>query len=83
MLNNQKTPDRHDHYTRLAQLAVADSGSDDYQRGYLQGLRCRYYREQFGASSELAQWRASADSPEYPEFGRGYRDGLAGIEPQG
>jgi len=82
MLSNQKPVDRHDRYTRLAQMAVADSRSDDYQRGYLYGLRCRYYREQFGADNEFAQWRVSAESPEYPEFGRGYRDGLAGVEPQ-
>jgi hypothetical protein len=79
MLTNEQTLDR---YTRLARMAGALPRTDDYQRGYLQGLRSRYHREQFGFHDEHARWIEFGDSPAYPEFGKGYRDGLAASEPQ-
>ena len=69
-------------YMKRARAAATIAVSDDYRRGYLHGLRRHYRVAQFGAQDEHAQWLGFADRPEYVEVGRGYRDGLAGIEPQ-
>ena len=69
-------------YTKRARVAAASAVSDDYLRGYLQGVRHRRRVEQFGAEDEHAQWLGFADSPESVELERGYRDGFAGIEQQ-
>lgn len=50
--------------------------TSDYGTGYLTGLRRHYYGEKFGEPSELAALEARQD-----ERGRGFRDGLAGIDP--
>ena len=56
--------------------------NDDYRRGYLQGLRRYYSAGQTGAEDGHAHWLVLPDSPERAEFDRGYRDGLAGVDPQ-
>jgi hypothetical protein len=69
-------------FLRRTQSAAAAACSDDYLRGYLQGLR-RHHREGRSVNDdEHAQWLGFADSPALPDLERGYRDGLAGIEPQ-
>ena len=70
------------HYLRRTQSAAIAACSDDYLRGYLQGLRHHQRVEQFGAQDRHAQSLAFADNPALPDLERGYRDGLAGIEPQ-
>lgn len=69
-------------YMKRARAAATVAASDDYRRGYLHGLRRHYGVPPPGAQDEHAQWLGFADSPEYVEVRRGYRDGLAGIEPQ-
>jgi hypothetical protein len=69
-------------YMKRARAAATAVASDDYLRGYLQGLRHHQRVEQFGAQDEHAQWLGFADSPESIELQRGYRDGFAGIEPR-
>jgi hypothetical protein len=69
-------------YMKRARNAATIAASDDYRRGYLQGLRRHYRVAGFGADDEHAQWLGFADAPEYVEVARGYRDGLAGIEPK-
>ncbi|WKB52321.1 hypothetical protein [Eleftheria terrae] len=49
----------------------------DYGLGYQNGLRRRYYGERFGSPSQHEQWLEKQD-----DYGRGYRDGVAGREPQ-
>jgi hypothetical protein len=56
--------------------------NDDYRRGYLQGLRRYYAAGHASADDNHAHWLVLPDSPEHAEFDRGYRDGLAGTEPQ-
>jgi hypothetical protein len=69
-------------YMKRARKASTITASDHYRRGYLQGLRRHYRVGDPGAHDEHAQWLGFADSPERVEAGRGYRDGLAGIEPK-
>jgi hypothetical protein len=82
MSTNQKAFDHHDRYTRLARMAATHPHTDDYQRGYLRGLRSRCHREQFLVHDEHARWIKYGDGSTCTEFGRGYLDGLAGLEPQ-
>jgi hypothetical protein len=70
------------HYVIRARVAAANAPTDDYLRGYLQGVRHRQRVKQFGAQDEHAQWVGFADTPESMELERGYRDGLAGVELQ-
>jgi hypothetical protein len=67
-------------YLKRARAAATAATSDDYLRGYLQGLRHHQRVKQFGAQDKHAQWLGFTDSPESVEFERGYRDGFAGIE---
>ena len=69
-------------YMKRPRAAATTVTSDDYLRGYLQGLRHHHRVKQFGAQDEHAQWLGFADSPESVELERGYRDGFAGIEPR-
>jgi hypothetical protein len=71
------------HHVKRTQRAAATAPSDDYRCGYMLGLR-RHYRvgQNAGQDDDHAQARASRDSREFTDFDRGYRDGLAGIEPQ-
>jgi hypothetical protein len=70
------------NYTKRTRMATAVAASDDYRRGYLEGLRHHYRVDQLGASDEHLRWLVFPDSPEYAEFERGYCDGLVGSEPQ-
>ena len=72
--------DQFRRYMERARAAATIAASDYYGRGYGQGLRHHYRVQQLGAQKEHMRWLA--DSPEYVEFGPGYRDGLAGVEPQ-
>jgi len=74
--------DRFRRYMTRSRAAAASAPSDDYLRGYLQGMRHRQRAKQFGAQDEHAQWVGFADSPESIDLERGYRDGFAGVEPQ-
>jgi hypothetical protein len=74
--------DRFRRYRKQARAAQAAATSEDYMRGYLQGLRHRHRIAQVGAKDEHAQWLGFADSPESLELERGYRDGCDGVEPQ-
>jgi hypothetical protein len=62
----------------------AEASGDDacYWRAYQRGLWRAYRGEAFGTSGEHALWLAFADSsgPIKSALGRGYRDGLAGVE---
>lgn len=69
-------------YLRRAQGADAVACSDDYLRGYLQGLRRHNRGKSSSTCDEHVQWLGFADTPAPPDLERGYRDGLAGIEPQ-
>ena len=69
-------------YMKRARMTGTITTSDEYRRGYLEGLRRHYDAGQFDAKDEHAQWLGFADTPEYVEVGRGYRDGLAGVEPR-
>jgi hypothetical protein len=74
--------DKFRRYMKRARAAGTIAASDDCRRGYLQGLRRHHRVAPSGAHDEHAEWVGFADSPEYVQVGRGYRDGLAGIEPQ-
>jgi hypothetical protein len=56
----------------------------DYYVGYITGLRRFHHGERFGTEGEHQQWLAlAADADKMRrERGRGYRDGLAGRDPQ-
>jgi hypothetical protein len=69
-------------YMKLARTAATTAVSDDYRRGYLPGPRGHYRVGQFPTQDEHAQCVRLADSPEFAEVVRGYRDGLAGVEPR-
>ena len=69
-------------YTKRTQMAARVAGSDDYRRGYLEGLRRHYCVDQLGENSVRPLWLVFPDSHEHAEFERGYCDGLAGSEPQ-
>jgi len=73
------TPDR------FAELLSASSLSDDgYRHGYRHGLRRRYHGALYDPSPGHAYWIAEhpeADPPRQRAL-RGYRDGLAGVEPE-
>ena len=70
-------------YVKRPQRTAATAPSDDYRCGYLLGLRRHYHIGQnAGQDGDHTQSLASRDSREYSDFDRGYRDGLAGIEPQ-
>ena len=69
-------------YMRLARTVATAAVSEEYRRGYLPGLRRHYRVGQFPTQDEHAQCLRLADHPEYAEVVRGYRDGLAGVEPQ-
>ena len=69
-------------YMKRARAAATIAVSDGHRRGYLRGLRHHHRVRQFGDQDEHAQWPGFADTLERVEAGRGYRDGLAGIEPQ-
>jgi hypothetical protein len=69
-------------YMRLARTAATTAVSEEYRRGYLPGLRRHYRMGPFPTQDEHAQCLRLADNPEYAEVVRGYRDGLAGVEPQ-
>lgn len=57
--------------------------TSDYGAGYLTGLRRHYHGESFGNPQELAALAAAGlNGDPRVELGRGYRDGLAGAEPQ-
>lgn len=57
--------------------------TSDYGGGYLTGLRRHYHGESFGNPQELAALAAAGlNGDPRVELGRGYRDGLAGVEPQ-
>ena len=57
--------------------------TSDYGAGYLTGLRRHYHGESFGDPQELGALAAAGlDGDPRAELGRGYRDGLAGAEPQ-
>lgn len=55
----------------------------DYGAGYQRGLRRAHHGEAFGTADEHALWsRLGLDGDIRTELGRGYRDGLAGADPQ-
>lgn len=55
----------------------------DYGVGYQRGLRRHFHGERFGTAEEHATWsRLGLDGDPRTELGRGYRDGLAGKEPE-
>lgn len=57
--------------------------TSDYGAGYLTGLRRHYHGESFGNPQEIAALAAAGlNGDPRVELGRGYRDGLAGVEPQ-
>ena len=57
--------------------------SSDYGAGYQTGLRRHYHGKQFGNPQELAALaKAGLNGDPRVELGRGYRDGLAGREPE-
>ncbi len=70
-------------FLRRAQAAQAGDDSG-YWRGYQRGLRRAYHGEAFGSSNEHRLWLEFAGSggPLKAALGRGYRDGLAGVEPR-
>lgn len=49
----------------------------EYGAGYASGLRRHYYGDRYGDAAEHAARERRQD-----ELGRGYRDGLAGCEPE-
>lgn len=56
--------------------------TSDYGAGYLRGLRRAHHGDAFGTAAEHAQWsRLGLDGDHRDELGRGYRDGLAGVDP--
>lgn len=64
----------------LARRAKLLSG--DYGTGYLRGLRRARHGEAYGTADEHALWsRLGLDGDTREELGRGYRDGLAGVDP--
>lgn len=65
----------------LAQRArMLDS---DYGAGYMRGLRRRFHGEKFGTIEEHEKWKnLGRNGDPRLELGRGYRDGLAGREPE-
>lgn len=53
----------------------------EYWKGYQRGLRRAYDGDAFMTDAEHEQFMAYTDDPNYPDLGRGYRDGLrAGYE---
>jgi hypothetical protein len=51
----------------------------DYSTGYQYGVCYRYHGEKFATAAEHERWsRMVLNGVSCPEFGRGYRDGLAG-----
>lgn len=63
---------------RRARLLTSEYGS-----GYLRGLRRHYHGERFGTLDEHEKWMSLGRRGDpRTELGRGYRDGLAGREPQ-
>ena len=49
----------------------------DYWRGYIRGLRRRYYGEKFGTDEEHRRWMDMIYDDYRKELGQGYRDGLS------
>jgi len=70
--------------SRMKAARVPETGAvnSDYRRGYIHGLRAHYRVERGGAEDEHSRWPDYGDGPEYADLMRGYRDGLAGKEPQ-
>ncbi len=72
-------------FMRRARVAQANGDDNGYWRGYQRGLRRAYHGDAFGTVNEHWLWLEFADSggPIKAALGRGYRDGLAGVEPRG
>ena len=67
-------------FQTLARRAKMLTG--DYGAGYMRGLRRAHHGASFGTADEHALWsRLGLDGDIRAELGRGYRDGLAGIDP--
>ena len=67
-------------FQTLARRAKLLAG--DYGAGYQRGLRRAHHGEAFGTAEEHAVWsQLGLDGDPREELGRGYRDGLAGVDP--
>ena len=67
-------------FQTLARRAKMLTG--DYGAGYMRGLRRSHHGASFGTTDEHALWsRLGLDGDIRTELGRGYRDGLAGVDP--
>jgi len=67
---------------RKAETFAALGSRPDYWEGYQFGLRARFYGEKFGTEKDNLTWpflMVGMDETR-KEWGRGYRDGLAGME---
>lgn len=63
---------------RRARLLTSDYGS-----GYMRGLRRHYHDDKFGTNDEHQKWLSLGRKGDLrAELGRGYRDGLAGRDPE-
>lgn len=72
-----------DEITFKALMGRARLLRSDYGAGYQTGLRRHYHGKQFGNPQELAALaKAGLNGDPRVELGRGYRDGLAGREPE-
>jgi len=67
---------------KAAQVPAAPAANSEYRRGYMRGLRAHYRVGQASGDDEHPRWPDCGDGPEYADRMRGYRDGLAGKEPQ-
>ena len=66
-----------------ARMGRARILSSDYGAGYQTGLRRHYHGKSFGDPSQLAAMaKAGLNGDPRVELGRGYRDGLAGRDPE-
>jgi hypothetical protein len=67
---------------RKAETFAALGSRPHYWEGYQFGLRARFYSEKFGTEKDNLTWpflMVGIDETR-KEWGRGYRDGLAGVE---
>jgi len=68
-------------FQTLARRAKLLAG--DYGAGYQRGLRRHYHGEAFGTADEHTKWSGLGEDGDHrAELGRGYRDGLAGRDPE-
>ena len=59
------------------------SDKPDYFTGYLRGLRRLFHGTDFGTEAEHSQWLSMIDDDLRQDMGHGYKDGFAGLTPNG